>query len=441
MPRAMVAPNTEFEALRALASNCEITDRAVIRAALEAVTPAQWLSGEPQQVFFDAANSENKRFLDEAFRCVHWNYWPSLHTLMTILLDHEPESRQSHFYNISTVFYAMRRKNVLLQVYRLGIAHDCGQFDHPGRVTEGGAVLEQRLKHDSELALSLFERIRTLYPRLYHDFGQSSTRVIFSPGGAINIETRTFWPEGGPRMPFPDTVPNNGPDCVYAEPVRGYVVPPPQDEAVVAFFRTVRLDDVSAVCALLGERPGLANERDDDERTPLHVARSALMVDALCAAGASTEAVDRAGFTPLLHATMVFGDESPSIITALLRHGANTMASDNDGRTCVHWAAMAIGDVKRALEVLSMLQARNAAKFAFLACSLNKFGENALHLCLNVSDSLASDDSEMISSTRRAIVQMLVLAGVSPDVPDKKGKTPRQRATLTAILANLESTH
>ena len=85
-------------------------------------------------------------------------------------------------------------------------------------------------------------------------------------------------------------------------------------------------------------------EDRETSTTPLHVAaasRQPLAVQLLLDQGASVEAVDRWGRTPLVYATQAAaaGDAAAlAVMQTLLRHAAPTTAADDEGRLPLHYA-------------------------------------------------------------------------------------------------------
>ncbi len=75
--------------------------------------------------------------------------------------------------------------------------------------------------------------------------------------------------------------------------------------------------------------------RDEDGRTPLHVAAGHSfnpdMAGRLLEHGADLEARDTEGWTPLIWAA--FRNQSPGVITRLVEHGADGTARTGDGNT------------------------------------------------------------------------------------------------------------
>ena len=99
-------------------------------------------------------------------------------------------------------------------------------------------------------------------------------------------------------------------------------------------------------CLRLLLRAGADASAEDRETstTPLHVAsasRQPLAVQLLLEQGASVEAADRWGRTPLVYATQAAGEGDAAalaVMRALLGHAAPTAAADDDGRLPLHYA-------------------------------------------------------------------------------------------------------
>jgi ankyrin repeat protein len=94
--------------------------------------------------------------------------------------------------------------------------------------------------------------------------------------------------------------------------------------------------DVEKVKTLLRTNFGLANARDEDDKTPLHVAalwRQKDVVIVLLANKADVNAKDKWGYSPLHFA------RNREIAEALLANKADINAKDENGETPLMWAA------------------------------------------------------------------------------------------------------
>lgn len=91
---------------------------------------------------------------------------------------------------------------------------------------------------------------------------------------------------------------------------------------------------VEAAAALLDAQADI-NSTDSHDRTPLHVARDAAMVQLLLDAGADVSAKDLDDLTPLHHASMWCVDEPVSL---LLAAGADITATCLAGKAALHYA-------------------------------------------------------------------------------------------------------
>jgi ankyrin repeat protein len=124
-------------------------------------------------------------------------------------------------------------------------------------------------------------------------------------------------------------------------------------------------------------------------QTPLHWAawHDAAMIPLLVEAGASLEAIDRMGRTPLV---VAHGDG----LAALLAAGANPRATDRDGNTAAHWAG-----TKGAAAVRRLLEAGLAPDVA------NEAGLTPLHFAVLEG-----------GGTAPATIDLLLARGANPNV-------------------------
>lgn len=467
-----------YETLRALATrtgaDTEEAKEALAAAVQEArKTPSVFLqtdsAGSGDTLWMLAARSLNRRFLARAFERVNWRYWPSLGALVETLLEARAGARATT-HCLQEVLYAVCIKSLLLAAHRADFEHECGQ---QGRVVaaagegEDGAALGERLARDAVLAPALLERLAAAYPRVYREFATSSARLCVPASGApAYIEMRAFWLESGTRphqvaarpvdggfvYERANTGASSAQSCCCAHDggsgERAVCTPPVvvpvrifEADYDAAFFTLVDLDDVVGAEMCLANDPTLAEQRDDDERMPLHQARSAAMVDALlrgrdgAARTALLEARDRAGFTPLHAVALVPREETEPALARLLAHGAQIASVDGDGRTCVHWAAMCTGDGGATLRMLEAMRRHDPIAFVKAACTANNYGETALHTC-----ALALAGSGTSRATSERIVEMLVAAGASRDDVDTEGRTAGERvdARLRTVLEREE---
>lgn len=93
--------------------------------------------------------------------------------------------------------------------------------------------------------------------------------------------------------------------------------------------------------------------RDDDHRTPLHLADRPAMIDALVAAGAEVDALDKSGATALHRAA----SGGPELVARLLAAGADRSIRDREGKT----------PLDRGLESLKHFYGDHAARKAAVA--------------------------------------------------------------------------
>ena len=94
-------------------------------------------------------------------------------------------------------------------------------------------------------------------------------------------------------------------------------------------FKTLRSLGASLGALNLGEKPLLANVREDIDTE---------IISRLLNRGYSPNIADSLGRTPLMLAA---GNGNPNTISVLLWHGANVSAKDSSGATALHYAANA----------------------------------------------------------------------------------------------------
>ncbi|XP_069746912.1 ankyrin repeat domain-containing protein 49 [Narcine bancroftii] len=112
-------------------------------------------------------------------------------------------------------------------------------------------------------------------------------------------------------------------------------------------------NQVSIVCRLLSEDPGLVNVKDEDHYTPLHRAAYSghiAIVRKLIAQGADVHARTIDGWTPL-HSACKWNNAE--IASFLLQHDADINAQTNGLHTALHLASGS-KDTKEAIELLLM---------------------------------------------------------------------------------------
>jgi ankyrin repeat protein len=113
----------------------------------------------------------------------------------------------------------------------------------------------------------------------------------------------------------------------------------------------------------LAQAPKAVNEKDQEGRTPLHVAvieGKKEAAELLIAAGADVNARDNAGLTPLHLAVSSAAPTGPTdIVELLLARGADVKAKDNTGGTPLHTATLAAVTSGRT-DILELLIARGA---------------------------------------------------------------------------------
>ena len=96
--------------------------------------------------------------------------------------------------------------------------------------------------------------------------------------------------------------------------------------------------DVEKLSKLLNKQPGLVDEKDVGDHTPLHLAAfdgRKGAAEVLLAHGAAIEAGDVCGWTPL-HTAVV--RHHKDVVELLLAKGANINAKDRQGQTPLHLA-------------------------------------------------------------------------------------------------------
>ena len=161
-------------------------------------------------------------------------------------------------------------------------------------------------------------------------------------------------------------------------------------------------DDADAV-QWVREDPLALLEADWAGHTPLHQARSAGMARMLVQAGASLEAQDTAGLTPLAHAVR---QNRGSVARVLMKSGADA----KNAKLALHWAAFH-GD---SLLVERLLEEGGSAD------EIDGLGRTPLHWVFRITDRLPPEAA--------AVAAALVNAGADWETPDRNGKTPRELA-------------
>lgn len=192
------------------------------------------------------------------------------------------------------------------------------------------------------------------------------------------------------------------------------------------------------------------NARDEDGRTPLHVAVAGGMraaMNALLAAGADAEATEAAspGYRPL-HRACAAADgidpEATQIIRDLIRHGVDVGAADSRGTTALHliipWCDS---------ELVDLLLDHDAP-----AGAADRAGRTPLHVACrrgatSVADLLLGDDGELTAPTTRkrkdsalarlddeSILETLIAAGADPDAQDSHGTSPLHVAAEHGVV-------
>ena len=192
-----------------------------------------------------------------------------------------------------------------------------------------------------------------------------------------------------------------------------------------SFFESATAADVSR-CVAAGADVGA---RNDDDRTPLHLAAANIeslpVVRALLEAGAGPEARDEFGGTPLHWATLSW---SPPVVAALLDAGADLEARDIGGHTPLHVAAEyseSLPVVRALLKAGADLEARDAN------------GETPLHRAAARSWNLP-------------VIAALLDAGADLEARDRDGHTPlhvaaaqsetfSESGTLSVVMGLLEA--
>lgn len=402
-------PQLTPTSLHALAANpaCETQDIVAAIATIATNAPGACSpDADGQTPWTLACTKRNAHFLRIALRELHWNHWPELHLLLDAVLG--AASSPAGERCVREILHAFAHKNALLQAHVHGCAYDFGQRD---KETPTDASHDERLRRDTAVSEDVLVRVASAYPRAYKEHVTGRVRITA------------------------------GEHATSSELV---VAPVPVHTHDEAFFVLVSKNRVVDVIERLGADPSLVDQRDDDERVPLHAARSSEMAIVLLAAGSAIESRDRAGFTPLMAASLVplarisgtdmSTDASTSdVVRALLAHGAQVDGVDSDGRTCVHWCAMTLGEDTEALKTLRLMRKSDPVAFSVAAQLANNYGETPLHTCGHGASSCSASSA----ATHRAIASLLEDAGSRRDAKDAKGRTAGERCD--AVLAELEA--
>lgn len=181
--------------------------------------------------------------------------------------------------------------------------------------------------------------------------------------------------------------------------------------------------DMERVRQMLTENPLLVCAKDENGRTPLHLAAVEGNAEAarfLLSQGAEVEARDRWGLTPLfvaIYEEPLILDRVP-LVQLLIESGADIQARDAAGDTPLHMAAL--GET----EIAALLLEHGAD-----ANAVNDAGETPLH--------------KAVQYPEEAIVSLLLRYGSSQERRNAVGLTPAQiaeRRGWTKLVALLGAT-
>jgi len=156
--------------------------------------------------------------------------------------------------------------------------------------------------------------------------------------------------------------------------------------APLTLHQAVNLGDLKRVTELLAEQS--VDSKDEDERTPLHLASSA------------------------------FGNNGLDAVNLLLNKGANVNSQDKKGWTALHYAAsyQHIRTVKLLL--------RNSANVNLT----NENGESVLHLLARIPCDLKSSFTKVTSKELIEVLSLVLAKGASINLQDSRGLTSLHEA-------------
>ena len=207
-------------------------------------------------------------------------------------------------------------------------------------------------------------------------------------------------------------------------------------EEKFAIHAASREGRLAAVESLLSANPKLANQRDDDERLPVHWAASYNHTEIvrLFASQRSFDAdvVDASGWTPLMMAASLKDNEGEAIVQFLLTKEADPKLPTNTGATALHFAVS-----KGNLEVCKLLLKNGAS-----ARAKDRRGQLPLHraaavgilpilkLLLEAKSPLNASDADGMTALHHAVSEghgdlavELVKAGADLDKKDADDRT------------------